>query len=376
MFVRAKRSGSYEYLQVVHNERVDGRVRQRVIATLGRVDVLRETGQIDALLASCARFAQHTAAIDAQRQGSVSAESVCIGPALVFDRLWRQLGLPQLFERLLADRGFQFPVERAVFLTVLHRLFDSGSDRAAEAWRFGYAIEGVSQLQLPHLYRAMAWLGTPLPDRQQAHATPFASRCNKDLIEEAPFQGRRDLFSGLDQVFFDTTSIYFEGRGGQTLGRYGHSKDHPPDRKQMVVGAILDGTGRALCSELWPGNTSDARTCVPVVDRLKHRFGISGLCIVADRGRCPRERYGQLSIALAIPIARRHHRVDQVVRGAAAAQGSREVVLIVELAVLHLDGRIGRPRPRSRLLDAARDAADVDSGRYRARHESAADVTG
>ena len=91
MFVRAKKSGSYEYLQVVHNERVDGRVRQRVIATLGRVDVLRQTGQIDGVLASCARFAQHTAVIDAQRQGTASAESVRIGPALVFDRLWRQL---------------------------------------------------------------------------------------------------------------------------------------------------------------------------------------------------------------------------------------------------------------------------------------------
>ena len=42
MFVRAKKSGRYEYLQVVQNERVGGRVRQRVIATLGRVDQLQE----------------------------------------------------------------------------------------------------------------------------------------------------------------------------------------------------------------------------------------------------------------------------------------------------------------------------------------------
>ena len=59
MFVRAKKSGAYEYLQLVHNERVDGKVRQRVIATLGRRDVLEENGQIDALITSCGRFAQH-----------------------------------------------------------------------------------------------------------------------------------------------------------------------------------------------------------------------------------------------------------------------------------------------------------------------------
>ena len=133
MFVRIKRSGQYEYLQVVHNERLDGRVQQRVIATLGRLDLLRKTGQLDALLASCARFAEQTAVLSAHRQGRVAAAAkVRIGPPLVFQRLWEQLGLPQVLRRLLAGRKFGFDVERAIFLTVLHRLFAPGSDRAAE----------------------------------------------------------------------------------------------------------------------------------------------------------------------------------------------------------------------------------------------------
>jgi hypothetical protein len=53
------------------------------------------------------------------------------------------------------------------------------------------------------------------------------------------FAWRRDLFSYLDIVFFNATSIYFEGEGGETIGRRGHSKDHRPDRKQMVVGMVL-----------------------------------------------------------------------------------------------------------------------------------------
>ena len=110
----------------------------------------------------------------------------------------------------------------------------------------------------------MAWLGEPLAEDRQAGATPFAPRTTKDLIEEALFARTRDLFSGLDLVFFDTTSIYFERAGGDAIGRYGHSKDHRPDRKQMVVGMILDGEGRPVCCELWPGNTTDATSLIPI----------------------------------------------------------------------------------------------------------------
>ena len=90
------------------------------------------------------------------------------------------------------------------------------------------------------------------PKDQQKDKTPFAPRCIKDRIEEGVFRHRRDLFSGLQLVFFDTTSIYFEGEGGQDLGQRGFSKDHRPDLYQMVVGAVLDGQGRPLCCELWP----------------------------------------------------------------------------------------------------------------------------
>jgi transposase len=134
------------------------------------------------------------------------------------------------------------------------------------------------------MYRAMAWLGEPLGKDDQDGATPFAPRCIKDQIEEGLFHRRRDLFSELALVFYDTTSIYFEGRGGETIGQYGHSKDHRPDRVQMVVGVVLDGQGRPLCCELWPGNITDVKTLLPIVDRLRKRFAIRSVCVVADRG--------------------------------------------------------------------------------------------
>jgi transposase len=102
------------------------------------------------------------------------------------------------------------------------------------------------------------------------------------------------LFSTLEVVFFDTTSLYFEGEGGQEIGQYGHSKDSRPDLKQMIVGAILDGSGKPICCELWPGNVTDITTFIPVVQRLKSRFGISSLCVVADRGMISRDTIEKL----------------------------------------------------------------------------------
>jgi hypothetical protein len=169
-------------------------------------------------------------------------------------------------------------------LTVLHRLFAPGSDRAAERWRRDYAIPGTDGLDLHQLYRAMRWLGTPLPKAQQTGATPFAPRTTKDLIEEALFARRRDLFSHVHVVFFDATSLYFYGAGGGTLGRYGHPRYHRPDLRQMVVGMVLDDEGRPICTELWPGNTTDVTTLIPIVDRLKQTFQVDEVCVVADRG--------------------------------------------------------------------------------------------
>ena len=296
MFFRQKRSGDYVYLQIVENRWEKGRSKQRVIATVGRLDELQQSGQLDGLLQSGAKFAEAVLVLSAHRRGEVPAIRHCrIGPALIFGRLWDELQIPQVIERLLAGRRFTLPLERILFLTVLHRLFTSGSDRSCVLnWKEHYAIPGIDTVDLHHFYRAMAWLGARLPEDQQAGATPFAPRCTKDAFEEALFDRRRDLFSHLDLVFFDTTSIYFEGEGGTELGQYGHSKDHRPDRKQMIVGMILDGEGRPLCCEFWPGNVTDVKTLIPVVDRLQQRFHIRSICIVADRGMISAETIAQL----------------------------------------------------------------------------------
>ena len=284
MFFRIKKSGDRTYVQVVENKRVDGAVRQSVIANLGRADDFIASGALASLLSSGTKLTDQVLlinALDADADGSLSVAAKRIGGPLLFGRIWERLGIAAVLDDLLEHRAFEFAVERAVFVGTLHRLFVSGSDRDCSSWMADYDIAGVDGLELHHFYRAMAWLGEELEEKR---ADALAPRCVKDVIEERLFDQRRDLFTDLSAVFMDTTSLSFSGEGGETLGEHGYSKDYRPDLKQMILGLVVDGSGSPLCTEMWPGNTADVTTLLPVIDRLRQRFGIGRVCVVADRG--------------------------------------------------------------------------------------------
>jgi hypothetical protein len=96
MFARVKKSGQYQYLQIVENSKIDGKVRQRVISTVGRLDQFQAKGSIETVICSLARFSERTLLVLSGKV-DVNAHAVKIGPALIFDRLWRELGLPVIF---------------------------------------------------------------------------------------------------------------------------------------------------------------------------------------------------------------------------------------------------------------------------------------
>src|SRR5262249_17363989 len=85
----------------------------------------------------------------------------------------------------------------------------------------------------------------------------------------------------------DTTSLYFEGAGGQTLGQHGYNKDHRPDLRQMILAVLIDGDGRPVCSLMWPGNTTIRR-----------------VCIVADRGKISADTLAELETRNSLYILR------------------------------------------------------------------------
>src|SRR5512132_3333933 len=281
MFVREKSARGHRYLYLVESVREGGRVRQQ------------------------------------------------IGRPLLFGRLWERLGIADVLADLLRGRGFDFAVERAVFVAVLHRLFVSGSDRACEKGMADYAIPGADGLQLHHFYRAMAWLGEETAAIADGELAP---RCIKDVIEERLFERRRDLFSELSVVFMDTTTLSFAGEGGEALGAHGHSKDHRPDLKQMVLAVVLDGEGRPLCTEMLPGNAADVTVLLPVVDRLRQRFAVGRVCVVADRGMIAKATIRALEERRFEYILGARERSSAVIREAVLNEAAPFTPLLIERA--------------------------------------------
>lgn len=274
MFVRVKRSDqggrTYEYLQIVESFREAGHVRQRVLVTLGRRDQLVAEGSLDGLLTSLARFSERLRVVERIRtEGLQAHQARTWGPALVFGRLWEQQGLPTILQKLAAERRFTFDVERACFALALQRLCAPGSDRQGAAWLATVEAPGVAALELHHLYRTGGGFLAPV----------------REELELALFTQDRDLFTQtLDLVFIDTTSVFVWRDTETPLRRRGHSRDRRPDQPQVLLCVAVDRQGWPVAWDILPGNTADKTAFRTLIARLRTRFRIGRVIVVADRG--------------------------------------------------------------------------------------------
>ena len=325
MFVVERVARGHRYLYLVESVREGKTVRQRTIKALGRKDALIASGELDRLASSIVRHSERSMILSDIDSGRIASRR--IGGPLLFGRLWERLGIGAVLEELLGHRQFGFAVERAVFVASLHRLFVSGSDRSCIDWMQSYAIDGAEGLALHHFYRAMAWLGEELEEKAPGALAP---RCVKDVIEEKLFDRRRDLFTDLSLVFMDTTSLSFYGAGGETLGKHGHSKDLRPDLAQMILALVVDTEGRPICTEMVPGNTADVKVLLPIVERLRSRFGITRACLVADRGMISAETIAALEARGMEYILGARERSNSVIRNIVLEDTAPMVPLVLD----------------------------------------------
>ncbi len=291
MFVRVKTVSqdgrSYEYLQIVRSVRDGTRVRQELVASLGRRDLLVATGQLDQLLQALARFSTRLRVVEAAKdERFVAREAKSWGPALVFGRLWERQGLPEMLGRLAAGRRFGFDPERVAFALALQRLCAPGSDLQGAAWAQTVEAPGFADLALHHFYRTVPWLAA----------------IRHELERELFFQGR-DLFSGeLDLVFVDTTSVYLYRDGESALIRHGYSRDRRPDLPQLVLCVAVDGQGWPVAFAVLPGNTADVEALSLTIARFRERFRIRRAVVVADRGMLGQATLAQLCDHVTAPF--------------------------------------------------------------------------
>jgi transposase len=314
------------YLLLVENHRVDGKVKQNTKLNLGPIDKVIESGVMNQILLSGEKFADKILCLAESKSDQIEPlYHYLIGPSLVFGKIWKVLQIDKIITQAINDRNFEFSVERTIFASVMHRLIDTGSDRSCINWLDTAHVFGLEGIKLQHCYRSMNWLGEPLDkaniddglelgqesvdgfnepptgqfnnaDRKPGKEPKVAKsvRCVKDVLEERIYSARSNLLTSLDLVFFDTTSFSFQGAGGDELGARGHSKDHRPDLNQVVFGLVIDNRGYPVCSEVWPGNTADVTTLMAVAQRLKRRFDIKKVCIVADRGMISKNTITQI----------------------------------------------------------------------------------
>jgi hypothetical protein len=273
MFVRTKRSdrngSSYEYLQIVRSYREGGKVRQQVVASLGRKETLLASGELDGLLQSLGRYSEKLRVVEAVRTSGLAAHTVRQwGPALVFGRLWEKQGLPNLLAELAQDRRFEFPVERACFALALQRLCCPGSDLAGSEWVKTVEAPDFQGLALQHFYRTVAFLAGV-----------------REELESKLFTRDLNLFNQtLDVIFIDTTSLYVYRDSETEWRKRGYSRDHRPDLPQWVLCVAVNASGWPIAWEIFPGNTADQEAMRHIVDALRSRFHLGKVTVVADRG--------------------------------------------------------------------------------------------
>jgi hypothetical protein len=110
MYFRRKTSAGRAYLQIVESRRDGEAVRQQVIATLGRFEELQASGQLERLVRSGARFAAKAMVLSAAAdEAAIKIAVRRIGPALLFERLWKETGCRAVITELSGKRKHGSP---------------------------------------------------------------------------------------------------------------------------------------------------------------------------------------------------------------------------------------------------------------------------
>ena len=276
--VRSSSGTVNEYVRVVEAYREGGKVKQRVVADLGRKDLLVE------ILPKLRRLLTGDDAIEAGTTAEPDlTDASNWGPVLVIRALFEQLGLWAILDQHLG-RAKGVPFADRAFVLVANRLIAPASEHGLAGWlETDFVCDRKGRRFLPHWHQRRrvrvhprqldAWYRT----LDQLHAA-------KDQIEVALYHRLRDLFSlKPEMVLYDITSTYFEGAGPHDFAKHGYSRDGKPQNAQVIVGVVMVA-GWPIAHHVWAGNRIDHSTVQDVIRDLRKRFEFSRLVFVGDRG--------------------------------------------------------------------------------------------
>ena len=270
MFLRVvkikKSKQTYKYLKLVQSIRKKSKVTQKVIVNFGNINHWSSEKVRDLINKLAEHFDIDTGLTedDIDPQGSL-----CYGPFLLADCLWKRLELSTFLKGVLREREFDFEVEMAIKVMVFNRLCDPRSKRLLSFWLRDKYVPGVDteKIKEHHYYRAMDILED-----------------YKDPLEKWIFWHITNLFNcELSLVFYDLTSSYFEGQG-PSMASYGYSRDHRPDCEQIQIGLLVNPDGIPIAHTVFNGSISDQKTLPNIIRKMIKTFNIKQCIFVADDG--------------------------------------------------------------------------------------------
>ncbi|MFQ5928002.1 MAG: IS1634 family transposase, partial [Terriglobia bacterium] len=281
MFLRAHTSGKHTYLRLVESYREQGQPRQRVVAHLGRQDLLAP--HLDSLV----RLLQ---ADPAAAPRWVAAEQVTApqawswGPLRVARHLFDELALGPILDGVSKPRRHGQPLSERVFVLLANRLSRPGSEQALAEWLEDFYVVTAAGSRWQPQWKQTRRVKVAFEQLRLWYQTLDDLLAHKEQIETELWRQLRDLFSlAPELVFYDLTSTYFEGQGPAQLGRFGYSRDSQPRKRQVLVGVVMM-QGWPLAHHVFAGNRLDHTTLLEVVADLRRRFGLERVVWVGDRG--------------------------------------------------------------------------------------------
>jgi transposase len=312
---RRRGDKSYEYLSLVEAVREGGKVGHRTLLRLGEVTALRESGQLDRIIAALRAHAERPWAPLDEATAS-SARSV--GAVAAVRTVWDQLGLAGHFDEVGRSRRLSYSLGDAVFAMVANRLADPCSKRRLPEWL-------AEEVAMP--------AGFAAPELDQLYWALDQVEAAKDQSETHLYARLTDLANlDLRLVCYDLTSTYFEGAVGPSVRfpsrAFGFSRDHRSDRPQIVIGLLTTADGIPIAHHVFAGNTADVTTLPGVLSDLRARFGVGGICVVADRGLISAENVEALATqGFSHVLATRLHR-DPACAAALEASSRNDAVWV------------------------------------------------
>ena len=266
MFARVITSKGHKYLNIIDTYRDGKRIKQRVIANLGRVDELNKTS-IENLAAKLLEIIDSDKKLDDKIVPHIEELDRYNYGFIAYRNIWNRFKLDDILDSISKDKKIQFDFKNIVFSMVIDRLLKPKSKFALFGNKDDY-FKINDNLKLHHIYRSLDILSN-----------------NKENIEMKLFCQNKHLFNiKTDIVFYDVTTFYYESKDENDLKRFGYSKDGKFGDVQVVMGMLIDKNGLPIGYELFSGNTTDSKTMITILDKLKKRFNIDTVVIVADRG--------------------------------------------------------------------------------------------